>query len=326
MFDTSLTASVLCRWPLCYTAGPDDALDRPAHVRAGSGLTWFGVRLAVIQDDAHFVALIDPYQRTVESIALPAGYGGQRQFDDLRGTKAWKLDLEACTTVDEEGQPFLVAMGSGSTSRREQILIIPCPSLDPRKIRLFHAPAFYELLRSQARFAGSQLNVEGAVYLGGDVLRLFQRGNGAVCNGRLPVNATCDIAWSALRTCLNDPTASPPAPQNIIQHDLGSLNGVNLSFTDATVRGGCVFFSATAEASPDAVCDGPVAGSVIGRFDASGVPRWTLLLDERGNRLCAKVEGILLDAAGENRGWIVIDQDDPSTPSEMCEIELKGPW
>src|SRR5687767_6667079 len=89
--DRALTARVLNRRPLLYSAGADPALDRPAHVRAGSGLAWVAGRLAVVQDDAHFLALIEPAQRSVEAISLPVGHAGLRQFDDVRRNKPWKL-------------------------------------------------------------------------------------------------------------------------------------------------------------------------------------------------------------------------------------------
>ena len=183
--DPSLTARVLRRWPLLYCAGADPALDRPAHVRAGSGLAWIGGRLAVVQDDAHFLALIEPARGTVESIALPVGHEGQRQFDDVRRNKPWKLDLETCTAIDDDGNLLLLAMGSGSTSWREQLLLLPWSGPDPGEVRLCRAPNFYAALREHVPFAGSELNLEGAVYLGSDVLRLLQRGNGA------PARVTC---------------------------------------------------------------------------------------------------------------------------------------
>src|SRR5215207_7995120 len=89
--DPALGARVVRRTPLRYRDGDDASLDRPAHVRAGSGLAWVdtsrGPRLAVVQDDAHFVALVDPRDGLAEAIALPPGPGGLRQFDDGRGNK-----------------------------------------------------------------------------------------------------------------------------------------------------------------------------------------------------------------------------------------------
>ena len=59
--DPSRGARVVARAPLLYERGPDAALDRPAHMRAGSALVALpDARLAVIQDDACFLAVIDP--------------------------------------------------------------------------------------------------------------------------------------------------------------------------------------------------------------------------------------------------------------------------
>ena len=58
---------------MLYRDGPDRSLDRPAHVRAGSGLSWIGDRLVLVQDDANFVAVVDPATGFAESITLPAG-------------------------------------------------------------------------------------------------------------------------------------------------------------------------------------------------------------------------------------------------------------
>src|SRR5688572_3038814 len=102
--DPTLAARVIRAGVLWYASGADASWDRPAHVRAGSGLTRLGGRLAVIQDDANFVAVVQRGEWTAESIVLPAGLGGLRQFDDGRRNKAAKLDLEACTTIVESGR------------------------------------------------------------------------------------------------------------------------------------------------------------------------------------------------------------------------------
>src|SRR5829696_7409339 len=113
--DPALTARVVRSVPLLYAEGACAPLDRPAHVRSASGIARVAGRVAVIQDDANFVALIDPETGFAHAVTLPAGEGGVRQFDDLRGNKRFKLDLECCVTVDDDdGQEMLLAFGSGS--------------------------------------------------------------------------------------------------------------------------------------------------------------------------------------------------------------------
>ncbi|HEX8244150.1 MAG TPA: hypothetical protein VF541_11655, partial [Longimicrobium sp.] len=192
--------------PLLYADGADPALDRPAHVRAASGAVLAGGRLAVVQDDANFIALVDPGTGRAAAVTLPAGEGGARQFDDLRGNKRFKLDLESCELLgDGDGREMLVAFGSGSTPLRERIVVARGLDGAEPQIEIVDASALYALLRAETDFAGSELNVEGAAKVGG-VLRLFNRGNGAPHGDLRPVNAKCDLALDALHAFLRDPT------------------------------------------------------------------------------------------------------------------------
>lgn len=329
--DPARSARVVARHPLRYADGADPALDRPGHVRAGSGLARVPTGLAVIQDDAHFVALVDPASRRVDAVTLPFAVDGRRQFDDRRGNKAQKLDLEACATLpDDHGDPLLLALGSGSTPQREHAALLTgwngAANAAAVCARVVHLPALYATLRAEAAFAGSELNVEGAAWLG-DRLRLFGRGNGAARDDVAAVNATCDLDGAALRAHLRDPAgAPPPAPRDVVRYDLGTIDGIPLSFTDAAAWRGGILFAAAAEDSPDAVRDGRVAGSALGTIDAAGAVRWTLVLDADGRAFDGKVEGVLPMDGAADRLWIVVDVDDPDVPSELCEVVLEGDW
>lgn len=324
--DAGLGARVVRTVPLVYAAGPDPALDRPAHVRAGSGLAWTGGALVCIQDDAHFVAHIEPGTGRAHAVPLPAGEGGLRQFDEPRGNKRFKLDLEACTVVpDGRGGEMLLAFGSGSSSLREGILRVAEVAAPHPYVDLREAITFYARLRDAAEFSGSELNLEGAVWRGGRIL-LLNRGNGAPVDGREPVDATCEVDWAALLAYLDGPGGQPaPAPRSIRQYDLGTVDGWRLSFTDAAAFGDALVYTASAEASPNAVDDGPVAGSALGIIGADGAARWTELLATDGGRFDGKVEGV---ARGPRPGtvYVIIDRDDPGRPSELCEVELSGDW
>ncbi|HEX2188451.1 MAG TPA: hypothetical protein VHG51_06105 [Longimicrobiaceae bacterium] len=324
--DGGLSARVVSRTPLLYEEGADPGEDRPPHVRAGSSLAWVDGRLAVVQDDANFVALVDPGTLRAAAVPLPRGHGGKRQFDDERGTKVHKLDLEACVSVPGERGDLLLAFGSGSSPRRERVALLEGWSGGEPAVALRDASALYARLRGREDFAGSELNLEGAVWMGGRV-RLFGRGNGAPRGGVAPADATCDLEWEALRAYLLDPGAAPPPePRDVVRYRLGELDGLRLGFTDAALAGGRLLFSAAAEDSPDAVRDGRVAGSAVGVFDATDRVRWTVLRDADGAPLAAKVEGLAVPPGGGGRAWVVVDADDPAAPSELCAVELGGRW
>jgi hypothetical protein len=324
--DAALGARVVRIVPLVYAGGADDALDRPAHVRAGSGLAWIGGTLAAIQDDAHFIALIDPATGLCRAVTLPAGEGGLRQFDDVRGNKPFKLDLEACAAVPEgRGGETLVAFGSGSTPRRMQVLRVDGLADGEPRIRLRDASAFYARLAEAAEFAGSEMNIEGAAWRDGR-LALLNRGNGAPSEDRGPVDAVCEVDWPALRAHLDDPAAHPaPSPESILQYDLGTIDGCRLTFTDAAAFGATLVYTATAEASPNTVDDGPVAGSAVGVIGADGEARYAVLRDAAGAGFHAKVEGVARGPRPRTL-YVVVDRDDPDRPSELCEVEVSGDW
>lgn len=325
--DPQLIARVEERRPLTYAAGADPALDRPAHVRAASSLVRLGQgqHMVAIQDDALFLALIDPATWAVTAVTLPAGPDGQRQFDDLRGTRALKLDLEASVVIPTPGGELLLAFGSGSTPERERILIVEQVGTAEPALRLVTASTLYARLRAPA-FAGSELNLEGAVLLG-TTLRLFQRGNGAPQGALQPIDATCDLNWPDLAAYLADPAVVPPPEITAITHyDLGHLAGARLTFTDATLAPGGILYCATAEDSPDVTRDGPVVGSALGLLPFDGHPHYAPLTTPDGQLLPIKVEGVLLDTTDPTRIYLVADADDPLTPSELLVARLLGPW
>ena len=184
----------------------------------------------------------------------------------------------------------------------------------------------YAKLREEIEFSGSELNIEGAIQIG-ERVRLFSRGNGAPRGALLPVNATCDLDLAALLHHLRDPgSAAVPAPLDVIQYQLGSIGGVALGFTDAALWRGSVLYSATAEASPDATRDGPVAGSGIGVIDAGGRARWARLTDGAESAFPLKVEGLASTPGVASTLYVALDCDDPGAASELCTVELAGPW
>lgn len=319
--DPNIAAVVTCCRPMRYAAGADRELDRPDHVRAGSSMAWWRGSLAVIQDDANFVALVDPDSLRVEALVLPVGDDGGRQFDDVRGNKRFKLDLEACVVApDATDEPVLLAFGSGSSPLRERVL-----SIRGDVLTLHNAASLYALLRSTTDFAGSDMNIEGALFTGMHI-RLFGRGNGAARGALQPLDATCDLLWPQLRAYLWGEHTAPPAPTRIRQYQLGTINGSRLTFTDAAYAASGMLFAATAEDSPDATRDGPVAGSALGVISEHGETRWITLRTPDGAAFDGKVEGVALDRADPMRAFIVLDRDDPQRPSELCEVELRGPW
>jgi hypothetical protein len=311
--DLHAQVRVVRRTPLWYGPGADAGLDLGPHVRAASAVVCRGDTLYVIQDDTAAVALISLSDNSVRALPLPAP-GGIRRFDERRGNKGRKPDFESACWMDLDGRPVLLAFGSGSSPERESVAMVPLDGASPCLVPL---PRLYAAWRSSTEFSGSELNVEGVLSVG-DRLWLAQRGNGAPTAGRAPVNATATLPTAAFVALLAAPDTAPvPSLSSVETWELGRLDGARLTFTDLAASPHGVLFAAAAEASPDAVRDGPVAGVVIGRLSDGLAVR---VVNEGGGPARDKVEGLTL--AGDGRLLAVVDRDDPDAPADLLELEL----
>lgn len=326
-----LTAHIVRSSPLTYdemdAAEDGQASNAPDHVRAASALVRLIDRFALVQDDANFLGLVDADSHRVRGVPLPPAPDGARVHDFERGNQQHKLDLEACASDPGSAEEYLLAFGSGSHKTREWIVTVDWRDKDhdgaPDR-RLIETPAFHGRLRQNRDFCGSGLNVEGAVFLGPERLRLFQRGNAAPRGHLQPVDATGELSWPALKAYLDDPIDTPPpAIENVIQYDLGALHGVRLTFSDAeALDEGITLFSASAENEDT----GDTVGSVLGIIDADGEARWAELLDENGEPFEGKVEGLSRKPGERDHVYFVIDSDDAEQASRIYEADLDGPW
>lgn len=316
-------ARVTKRQAMTYREGPCLKEDRPPHVRAASGLSRFREYIAVIQDDANWLALIDA-EGEVTAVPLPPSPKGDRVFSKRRGNRGDKYDLEACVTVRSGDGLELVGFSSGSRSEREWVLRVREGSGEGLDLSAEFVPAaaFYAALRERPEFSGSGLNIEGALALDEDRIRLFQRGNSGSCEGLDAVDATADLSWRELCAHLADPGRTPvPALSSIRSYELGLHAGVRLTFSDAEHLGeGRVLYSASAE---DPETD-EITGSVLGIIEADGSARWAELLDEDGQPFTGKVEGLTLDVTDPDLIHFVIDDDEEDNPSLLFEARFEG--
>jgi hypothetical protein len=304
--DRALGAQLGALRPLHF-ASPDEAADLPGHVRAGSALRRWQGRLAVIQDDVHALALIDAADATARPLLLPRGHAGRRRFGDDLGNKAHKLDLEAGFVLPD-GR--LVALGSGSTPVRERLVVVAPDG----EVSLQNAATLYAGLRQALLPGSTDLNLEGATVQGPRLL-LFLRGNtdpmteesGDAC---LALEKAAFMAWLD--------GGATPLPQALTRFDLGrSPAGTRYGITDAAaLADGRVALLAVAEASPDALRDGPVSGCRFGWWEADGRLRLTDIRDQDGSRTQLKLEGLepATDAPGGDF-LVVADVDDPHAPA-----------
>jgi hypothetical protein len=312
-----LTARIVSRRPLRYRGGADPALDRPAHLRAASGLTYAGAALVVVQDDAAFLGVVDPVTGLVDDVALPAGAGGRRIFDAGLGNKADKPDLEA---VFADGDT-VVAFGSGGPLPARRVVVTWRRGEAPRVVP---AGRFLDALAAACLPGATALNLEGAAIADG-ALWIANRG-GDHAGGDVSPDAIVRVDLAGWRGWLADPEAAALPALAVTRHALGELDGGALHFSDLAPAPAGLLYLAAAEATTSFFDDGAVRGSVLGVIAPGVAPRHAAIRDAGGALARDKVEGVTLVRGARDRAFAVVDADDPDRPADLLELALEGPW
>jgi hypothetical protein len=283
-----------------------------AHIASASGVVRRGDFIYVIGDERLFLGIFrasDPGPgRLVRALA-----GTLRADADAQ--KAHKPDLEALTVVPPfSGHPFgaILGLGSGSGPGRDRGFawgLDADGSLRGEVVPIDLAP-LYRLLAEQV----DELNIEGACVMG-DRLWLVHRGNHGEATNVVAELSLEDVIGSLT----GDGRIDPHELAAIRRYDLGKLDGVELTFSDATPIGGDILvFTASAEAQGDAGPDGAIRGSVVGTIDARGDVQRLRTIDRRW-----KVEGVHASIdTGVLDLLFVCDQDDPATASPLLSASM----
>ncbi|MFA9432225.1 hypothetical protein [Egicoccus sp. AB-alg2] len=287
-------------------------------VRAASALARFGDGWLVAQDDANHAAWWRPDSGTIERIRLLPARDGLDVFGDADGTKHLKPDFEAACDVATDPAGAVLLLGSGSLPRRTRgVLVRAMP--DCPLVRSADLAPLYERVRHALGLRPTQLNLEGACVVG-DRMRWFQRGHGPTG----VASASVDLPLHDLLATIEEgrPAASVEIG-DVRRYEFGTLCGQPLAITDAVLLpDGRICVSATAEDAPDAIADGPVAGSVLGLLDGGGGSVEILPLDEAVAG--CKVEGlaVLPTHRSQLRLLAVVDEDDPTVGSIALTLGL----
>jgi hypothetical protein len=274
---------------------------RKPHLSAASGLVRAGPTLFVVADDELSLGVFGAEREDPgELVQL---LSGELPLDPIE-RKAAKPDFESLVLLPPFpgfGHGALFALSSGSKKKKRHTSALLRLSKDltvSSGAQQFDLGEAYEPLHRE--FA--RLNIEGAVVHDGE-LRLFQRGNkkdrtNAILRCKLPPvleAISLGRAIGALELLA------------VVPVELGELDGIPLSFTDAAaLSNGDMVFSAAAEDTDDAYDDGPCTGSAVGIVG----PQGNLVALERVSEK-VKLEGV---AAAENGAaadlLLVSDADD----------------
>ncbi len=283
-----------------------------AHVASASGVVRRGDFVYVIGDDQLHLGVFR-MSSTEPGEWVRVLEGDLPEDHDLRSDA--KPDLEALTVLPPfRGHAYgaLLGLGSGSAPERDRGFVWALAadgSLRDTVTVLDLGPLFARL-----RAEIEALNVEGACVMG-DALWLMHRGNRG---GTTNVVVELSLA-RVMESIRGDARIDPGELSALRSYDLGRLDGIELTFSDATPLGGdLLVFTASAEGRGEDGGDGAIRGSVVGTIDAGREVRRLRTIDRR-----YKVEGIHASVdTGVMDLLFVCDQDDPQVPSPLLSAAM----
>lgn len=284
---------------------------RHMHLNAASGLVKVGDFLYVVADDENHLGIF--HATSSEPGKLKRLFAGELPVEPEQ-RKAKKPDMEAITLLPgSEKYPngALLALGSGSKKLRHQGVII---ELDKHGA-IQHEPDIIDLkpLYDLLEEAFEKVNIEGAAVVD-EQLFLFQRGNSKNCR-----NAIVALKMKSFFKLIAK--KDNKIELKITDYDLGKINEVPLTFTDATaLPNGAILFTAAAENTLDPVLDGVCEGSAVGIIQPDGVlfKLWNL-------QPVVKVEGVAAQLQGSKIQLLMVtDADNEAIPAALYRAELDG--
>ncbi len=272
-------------------------LIKKLDVSSASGLIRLNGKFYVVADDDLSLISFTEAETDCDRIKLFAG----SLPEDAVARKKVKPDLEALTVIASLGA--ILALPSGSKPNRNTGALI----LSDR-INTIDFSGLFTALNKKI----NDLNLEGIVECG-NAFKLFQRGNARGAKNSI-ITLQADIFVAELQTGI----VTAKSFAGIQNCNLGLLNGVPLSFTDAAVwnsaTGKKIVFLAAAEDTQTTYDDGEYRGAIFG------------VLNEAGEVVCKeeilspqKPEGLW---AENSVFYFVTDADDPKQKSEFYRFKF----
>jgi hypothetical protein len=291
--------------------------DDGSGVRAASGVAPLGDGWLIAQDDAAHAAWLR--EGRVERVRIVPPIQGHDVFSSTEGTKHLKPDLEAACPVEHDGRPGVLLLGSGSTPARMRAALV---TLDPEPVVVVADLApLYARVAELLQLPPEDVNLEGASRLGA-TLRWYARGN---LNTGVP-SASVDVELAELMAAVTGRAeASSVGVRQPVVYDLGSVDGVGLTVTDAVaLPDGRTLISAAAEDTPNAVDDGPVVASAVALLDGDDLVSIAVLPEVDGE--VAKVEGLAVVEFDRSSAQLLAVVDDDDTEVASLALTLRVRW
>lgn len=230
--------------------------------------------------------------------------------------KRVKPDFEAVCTFPFAGDTVLLIFGSGSKSPRRDVLLMASAESADTAAALPASERFYSWLRQAASLGPKGLNLEGAAFSaglqiqpGGELILLNRHNNELY---RLPAQGFGSFLQSGDTSLLSLSTQRYVLPQ---------IGGDSARFSGASLLpdGRTLLFSASIEATTNAIDDGKILGSFVGTLDlgpeATSAVVCRQVFNADGRAFTGKVEAVegYHEADGALQVVGITDNDDGTT-------------
>ncbi|MFA7338532.1 MAG: hypothetical protein WC028_17225 [Candidatus Obscuribacterales bacterium] len=300
------------------------AANRPAYVTSASGLVRLENRVYIVADDELHLAVFDlKSSQPGHWLRLLPGM----LSSDYKERKKQKSDLETITRIQPDvyaaAGALLVVPSlsranrvSGAMIKLENDLVVNESNGSP-------IPIDFSDIRNKLKESIDGLNVEG-IAIQKKVTKLFHRGSKT--KGK---SVVVELETEGFLHDLYD-THKPKSTRisKLREYDLGDIEGVGLSFTDAVpMSDGRIVFLAAAEATDDEYEDGTCLGSSLGIMKENGDIERIVRLSgrEKFEGICADYSSVVVSpgaVAHTLEILLVSDTDNEEVPSNLYRASV----
>jgi hypothetical protein len=253
--------------------------------------------------------------RTEKHLSIPIAGMDHTQYEAPKRTKP---DLESSVSVEIKGKSYLLAFGSGSSPRREMLLMVEMGNESVQKRLPMNR--MYAEIRKRYELSDEALNLEGAATCGGRIYFFLRKKNMVV-----------SMLLNDFITYIEDPLENrvPASREQMIL--LPKHAGIFAGFSGATeikYKGSeAMLFCASLEHTPNAIDDGPVSGSYVGLLVLNGkgeieLAEVNFVRDRAGNILKDKIESIVVREGDSGTYKAILVADNDNGRSKLFEVNI----
>lgn len=285
---------------------------RMPDVYSLSGIEIINNQLFMIGDDAAWLYIFNHNRQLLDKIAL------YQTADNVseRIPKKQKADLEAMTTLNVQGKPYVFIISSGSTAARQSGFLVETQL--PYTVSTYSLAPLYDLFRQEPTLVGNgKLNLEGLA-VSDDTIFFLQRGN---------ISGTNTIVAYPLEAFFAYLTNTKALPDAVFYtYQLPSRQGLMAGFSGATVFDNrFLLFTASIEDTQNEIDDGASLGSLVGLIDLRAPEQLLdyVFVQENDRLYTGKIESIaIVEQTSPSSLIAVAVTDSDGADSELITLHI----